>query len=251
VLFGGLAANTETALGDTWTFDGSTWLQVTTANAPLPRHSAAMTFDRTRGRIVLLGGYGAGFSVDAWEFDGAGWTALPIAQPPVYSPVLVHDNRRDRLVLVGSGLTMEFVAAPAASIARYGPGCAGSAGTPVLGAPPGAVPALGTTLSLQLGALPPAPGLAVLAFGFDRTQWLGVPLPMALDAVGLPGCRAWVPPEFWLLLPTNGGSASHGLGIPAAPWLAGLTLGAQALSFDAAAAGGIGAVSNGIVLRLY
>jgi hypothetical protein len=55
----------------------------------------------------------------------------------------------------------------------------------------------------------------------------------------------------WLPLPTNGGTASHSLAIPADPSLGGLSLGAQALSIDAAAAGGFGAVSNGIVLRSY
>jgi hypothetical protein len=254
VLFGGLDANTNAPRGDTWCYDGSTWLQVVTANAPVPRRFAAMAFDCARGRVVLhggYGGYGLGVPLDTWEFDGGNWVAVPIPETSVYSSVMTYDNRRDRLVMVGSGETMGFVAASVATIARYGLGCPGSAGIPVLDAAAGALPVLGTTLPLQLGALPLPSGLAILALGFDRTQWLGVPLPMALDPVGMPGCRLWVPPEVWLALPTSGGLASYSLAIPADPSLGGLTLGAQALSLDPAAAGGFGAVSNGVVLRLF
>jgi len=51
--------------------------------------------------------------------------------------------------------------------------------------------------------------------------------------------------------PASGCGNRLPIAIPAAPALAGLVVGAQAFAFDAAAPSGIGAVSNGGILRLY
>jgi hypothetical protein len=54
-----------------------------------------------------------------------------------------------------------------------------------------------------------------------------------------------------LLLSHAGGSALFTLVIPAAPSLAGITVGAQALVFDALAPSAIGAVTNAGILRVH
>jgi len=65
-----------------------------------------------------------------------------------------------------------------------------------------------------------------------------------------PVFQLWIAPTDGTLLATQNGAVSLSLAIPASPALAGLTRGAQALSFDALAPGGL-AVSNAAILRVY
>jgi hypothetical protein len=54
VLFGGIVAagrNEVSPLSDTWEFDGTSWVQVSTTSSPEPRGHVAMTFDATRGKF--------------------------------------------------------------------------------------------------------------------------------------------------------------------------------------------------------
>ncbi|MFY9345466.1 MAG: kelch repeat-containing protein, partial [Planctomycetota bacterium] len=82
VLFGG--ANTGGVLGDTWTWDGTVWVQQTPASSPPPRVYGAIAFDPLRGTVVLFGGQGApGYLTDTWEWNGTTWAPVPTAvQPP-------------------------------------------------------------------------------------------------------------------------------------------------------------------------
>ncbi|MGH9126546.1 MAG: Kelch repeat-containing protein [Acidimicrobiales bacterium] len=91
VLFGGIGS-AGTALGDTWSWNGSAWTQLAKAPAPAPtaRTGAAMTFDAARGDIVLFGGAStgsggttSGLQADTWTFDGTNWTQqTPGSGPP-------------------------------------------------------------------------------------------------------------------------------------------------------------------------
>src|SRR4051812_19679639 len=56
VLSGGDA---PAALGDTWTFDGTTWTQQHPATAPTARFGMAMSYDAARSQVVLFGGVDA------------------------------------------------------------------------------------------------------------------------------------------------------------------------------------------------
>jgi hypothetical protein len=75
ILFGG-EQDANHILADTWSFDGTTWTQLTTAHAPAARFHAGMT--TYGGKVVLYGGAspipGPGFYGDTWAFDGADWT---------------------------------------------------------------------------------------------------------------------------------------------------------------------------------
>src|SRR5262249_25412498 len=141
-------------LDDTWEYDGSDWRQLTIAPAPERREGHALVYDIARGRALMFGGLGVSFLND----------------------------------------TVELLPAPIGTWTRHGPGCAGSAGTPALDALPTTIPARGASFTLRLTSLPAQPGLALLAFGFDLALWNGIPLPMALDSIGLPGCRLWIGP---------------------------------------------------------
>jgi hypothetical protein len=65
-----------------------------------------MAYDSARGRLVLFGGWGDGYSLDdAWEWDGATWvererTAGPSSRS---SSAMAYDSVRNRLVLFGGG----------------------------------------------------------------------------------------------------------------------------------------------------
>jgi hypothetical protein len=56
VLFGGRQPNTGVSLGDTWTWDGSTWTQQAPASSPPARYVGMMAYDAAQGNVVLFGG---------------------------------------------------------------------------------------------------------------------------------------------------------------------------------------------------
>ncbi len=55
VLFGGFTGSIN-YLGDTWTYDGTTWSQQSPATSPSARGGASMAYDPATGQMVLFGG---------------------------------------------------------------------------------------------------------------------------------------------------------------------------------------------------
>jgi len=86
VLFGG--EGPEGALGDTWEFQGGSWIDLTptlpnATNTPSPRYGAAMAYDSHDGYVVLFGGASGPLTNstttlfnDSWEFLHGNWTRL-------------------------------------------------------------------------------------------------------------------------------------------------------------------------------
>ena len=76
VLFGGRAM--DVFYDDTWTWDGTTWIQVNVPGArPAARASYGMAYDPGRGRVVLYGGSNNNSTFeDTWEWDGASWAQV-------------------------------------------------------------------------------------------------------------------------------------------------------------------------------
>jgi N-acetylneuraminic acid mutarotase len=82
VLFGGEGSSVNDAgspispyLGDTWTFDGTTWAPV---NVTGPSARTDHTMAALNGKVVLFGGY-SGLSSDlndTWTFDGTTWSQV-------------------------------------------------------------------------------------------------------------------------------------------------------------------------------
>jgi hypothetical protein len=70
VLFGGTGGFNGPLFGDTWRFDGEHWTQVQDIG-PVPRDSHALTFDSTRGAVLLFGGSGTNSAIlgDTWEHN--------------------------------------------------------------------------------------------------------------------------------------------------------------------------------------
>jgi N-acetylneuraminic acid mutarotase len=96
VLFGGFRGFTKfenpyttkaVPLNDTWTFDGTSWTQLSVSNSPPARAGALMATLGNEivlfGGFVAFGGYAAGnFLNDTWAFDGTSWTQVSISNPP-------------------------------------------------------------------------------------------------------------------------------------------------------------------------
>jgi hypothetical protein len=64
VLFGGASPSGEIVLGDTWTWNGTTWTQQEPVASPPARSEAAMASDPATGTVVLFGGQSNSGSLD-------------------------------------------------------------------------------------------------------------------------------------------------------------------------------------------
>jgi hypothetical protein len=71
VLFGGFAHGN---LGDTWTWDGSTWTKQHPAASPPSQGGASMAYDAATGNIVLFGGENSHvrYFRDTWTWGSSG-----------------------------------------------------------------------------------------------------------------------------------------------------------------------------------
>jgi len=102
VMFGGTSA---ADMNDTWEFTGTTWSQVTdTVMPPAARSGAALAYDPTLRRPVLMGGRtGSTFFEDTWVYDAGVWfNALPPYGPGARSGVsLAQTPSNGELLLFG------------------------------------------------------------------------------------------------------------------------------------------------------
>ncbi|MBL8755338.1 MAG: hypothetical protein JNK15_18710 [Planctomycetes bacterium] len=110
VLFGGFCGlhlgSIPVYFGDTWEFDGVSWLQVATPVSPPPQSEHAMAYDSGRGVVVLYGGG------QTWEYNGVTWSlsSTSTSPPQVVSGcgltgrtahAMAFDSARARVVLFG------------------------------------------------------------------------------------------------------------------------------------------------------
>jgi hypothetical protein len=86
VLFGGYSPSSGGTgyTGDTWIWNGTTWVQQFPTTSPPPRAYQSMAYDPSTGNVVLFGGAynGSPAYSDTWTWDGANWTQ----QTPTNSP---------------------------------------------------------------------------------------------------------------------------------------------------------------------
>ena len=106
VLFGGRSDPGNQILGDTWEWDGTSWLQRTLPVAPSPRQVVAMAWDPVGRRVLLFGGNtgGSGDLQDTWSWNGS-WLQVSATppSPALQGALLVYDQARGRLHLTGFG----------------------------------------------------------------------------------------------------------------------------------------------------
>jgi hypothetical protein len=103
VVFGGSDWYSHSRLGDTWTWDGSQWMQQHPAASPTPREGALIRYDPSSRQLLLFGGDTlTGPSREAWAWDGSTWTQLaPSASPPAAVYVPATDPRTGGILVLG------------------------------------------------------------------------------------------------------------------------------------------------------
>lgn len=106
VMFGGRLSNPPYGLAaGTWEYDGTSWTQVVTANAPAARFWHAMAYDSNRQRVVLYGGGNdtATLFSETWEYDGTDWQqSYTLHSPPAMDQIVVaFDSHSNKMVLFG------------------------------------------------------------------------------------------------------------------------------------------------------
>lgn len=119
VLFSGRARSAPEAEihydNATWTWDGTTWRQESTAERPWRRWLGAMAPHEAAGEVVLFGGYGtlkeekiADWD-DTWTWDGKAWAHRSPATSPSTSSgarpyaAMAYHGPTERVVLFGGG----------------------------------------------------------------------------------------------------------------------------------------------------
>jgi hypothetical protein len=115
VLFGGYNSTIAgDRLGDTWTYVGGVWSEISSGGGPAPRFDAEMTYDSEDGYVLLFSGFdrviGArwvGFP-DTWSFAAGTWTnvtsALTADAPEKGLAGLVDDTYEGYPVLWGGSV---------------------------------------------------------------------------------------------------------------------------------------------------
>lgn len=221
VLFGGFQGS---VIGnDTWEWDGSQWRQVAVAAAPPASPSVAITYDRQRGRVVLVetqlrsNGSGVDHDQGTWAYDGATWTLL-LRRNAAGAPGLVYDEARQR-VLACDGVRVEELTALPAAVA-------------VAGSPCGSAPRLFARTRPRIGEP---------AFGLEVATVPGSAVLMALSGSLLTtpiggGCDLEIGPVLATVfhLADARGLATQPIPLPLAVVLRGLTLHGQAGVLDPA-----------------
>ena len=228
---------------DTWIWNGTDWLQSTMGTEPPAAESFAMAFDWQADVLVRQGGQPA--PIYSWLAAGDTWVADVRAPAPaaLAGSAMTYDVLRDHTVLFGGlhvstfGLrdqTWLYTAPAAASWQRFGVGCAGTAGTPVLDRAAATRPVLGSTFVLELRNAP-ANAPAAITIGLSSTSWSGGPLPTSLAPLGMTGCTLFASPDAVFGVATSAtGFATTAWPLPNQPAFAGIDFFSQALVVDAA-----------------
>ncbi len=115
VLFGGYQFQNMTYLNDTWTFDGSDWIEQYPQIAPSPRGNSKMAYDPVHQQSYLFGGV---FNIDndyevlgdMWSWDGSSWQRILTDLQPSrrWNAQMVFDAHNQNMLLYGGN----SVAAP-------------------------------------------------------------------------------------------------------------------------------------------
>ncbi len=180
-----------------WLWSNRRWNQVPWT--PPPGQSAWMlATDRTRDKLVIgriVFDPVNGSRPELFDARGGAWDP---GVPATSTSPMHWDRHRGTLVGFGgltghdtgtitvSGATTEYGRPRRPGVATpYGMGCPASA--PLILAATNE-PTIGSTLDLELLAVPTGAQLGAVALGLSNSQLGALPLPYPLDALGMPGC---------------------------------------------------------------
>jgi hypothetical protein len=104
VMFGGTDGTNR--LGDTWTWDGSTWTEQHPPASPPARDFMGMAYDAATSEVVLFGGCcndETGLFDDTWTWDGTTWTQEhpPTSPNPRSGMGMAYHAKTQRIVIFG------------------------------------------------------------------------------------------------------------------------------------------------------
>jgi hypothetical protein len=92
----------------TWTWDGSTWTQLSPTTSPPALWMASMAYDPATGQIVLFGGAISSDSASAetWNFNGTTWTqqSTTVSPPGREQASMDYDPATGQIVLFGGAI---------------------------------------------------------------------------------------------------------------------------------------------------
>ncbi|MBL8754347.1 MAG: hypothetical protein JNK15_13680 [Planctomycetes bacterium] len=140
--------------------------------------------------------------------------------------VFMHGSTTLLAATHGRGLWTIAIREPA--ITPLGAGCAGTNGVPALFA---TAPTLGANVNLTCTSLRPN-HVALFLVGFSSTNWLGVPLPVDLAPLGMPGCTGYTSADLVTPVVQTTGVAQHTIALPTAQTALGAALHVQVLAQD-------------------
>jgi hypothetical protein len=268
ILFGGADATFSTSYRDTWEWDGTNWAATSLARSdgawnPGARDGHAAAYDPRSELIVLHGGRRpGGCFADTWSWSGTEWTLhLPSTTSPssrTGSQMYYDATANEFRIFAGScGSTfyndLWLLNLPVYSRGEsYGQGCNGSLGVPTLSIDPPTKPVIGTTMNLRLSNIPGTILPTLGAYGYSRTSWNGIPLPLDLAPAGLPGCPLLTNTEVTATLASPGGTGTvlWPVPIPNSPVLLGGEIYFQSLHFELPGFPRWAALTNGIAIRI-
>jgi hypothetical protein len=106
ILFGGETANSSTYNGETWSWDGTDWTNLTgSVTGPSARGRGKMAYDPDRGETMYSAGRNAVVLGETWIWTGTDWANLTStitgSSPSLFAHGLTYDEARDRYVLFG------------------------------------------------------------------------------------------------------------------------------------------------------
>lgn len=106
LLFGGNDGSASPYRNDTWSWDGTTWTQLSPANVPATRQQHLMVSRLDKQDIVMAVGQNTVRHADTWTWDGAtnNWNQVLTATTPPVSRVALdagYDLVRQRVVITG------------------------------------------------------------------------------------------------------------------------------------------------------
>lgn len=102
IMFGG--ARGTRSLSETWSWDGTSWTQLSPAHVPPARTGHSMAYDATRQRVTMYGGSSPvlGALADTWTWDGTDWIDMRAANPGgLYLATMAFDATNQRIVMFG------------------------------------------------------------------------------------------------------------------------------------------------------
>jgi hypothetical protein len=268
VLFGGYDRDLDEVLGDTWHYDGQEWVEQTPVASPSDRHRAAAVYDPRRHRIVLFGGYtGTNVVTDTWEYTGSTWNSVAATTSPSNATETLHgyDSQRNKFVVFGgfgtgfSNQTWEYTGANRGFANTYGTDCPPPSTLPPVGTPPSFAvsitsntPTTNAPWNVTYGNLDPINEFVIAAVGFSNTTYNGLPLPLDLALISVPGCFLNAAADTLILrpvaIPVGGtyGEATLTINVPNNVALQNTRVYQQALVFDFTPTGWFVGTSQGL-----